>query len=97
MHALIMHEIRSKSEIMDEKTGAIITLNCLIKVNSQPHLIKSSNAFSRNVIAVSNHLKDNKRSSATPAKTDYSNIIFLKAQTCKISFRYFLPNLMSMV
>ena len=40
----------------------IITFKCLIKVNSRPHLRKSSNAFSRNVIAISNHLKTTKRS-----------------------------------
>ena len=32
-------------------------------MSCRPHLRKSSKAFSRNVIAVTNHLKDNKRSS----------------------------------
>ena len=51
----------------------IITSKCILRVNRQTHLRKSTNAFSGIVLALSNHLKDNKRSSGVGSLSPYCN------------------------
>ena len=79
MHSLMMPETRSKSEIMDEKTGAKgpVDHNYIKMSNKSKQSTPSQKVqqcFSRNVIAASNHLKDYKRSSGVSSVSPLTGI-----------------------
>ena len=79
MHSLMMPETRSKSEIMDEKTGAkgSVDHNYIKMSNKSKQSTPSQKVqqcFSRNVIAASNHLQDNKRSSGVSSVSPLTGI-----------------------